>query len=255
MAKLQHKNIVLFMGACLKVPNLFLVTEYLPRGSLSKLLSTRNCVIEVEHIRKWSADTCRGMEYLHNANIIHRDLKPANLLVDYEWNIKVGDFGLSRVVSNAQVTQTLTACGTISCSAPEVLRDQRYSLKADIYSFGVCLWAMFTRKKPYPKKTDAQIVIAVAIEGKRLHIPQKMPKEMTKLLKLCWATDPKARPNFGVLAEAFESLVVPEPPNPVPTFSENAVEDANLSTSLPSSNTVGSPIKEAILTETARLLD
>jgi serine/threonine protein kinase len=159
------------------------------------------------------------------------------------------------VVSNAQVTQTLTACGTISCSAPEVLRDQRYSLKADIYSFGVCLWAMFTRRKPYPKKTDAQIVIAVAIEGKRLPIPQKMPKEGVKLLKQCWHPDAKTRPTFSQLADAFDKMEVAIPTYQVPTFVTESAAEESLSMSLSSSNNDAIEVKEAILSETARLLD
>jgi len=238
-----------------------LVTEYLPRGSLSKLLSNKSYKIEPEHARKWAADTCRGMSYLHNCNIIHRDLKPANLLVTDDWSIKVADFGLSRVLNNAQVTQTLTACGTISCSAPEVLRDQRYSLKADIYSFGVCLWAMFTRKKPYPKKTDAQIVIAVAIEGKRLPIPPKMPKEITKLLKLTWQSDPKGRPTFKFLADSFEAMSLPPPQHPFPVLMTEPLESytdqsyPSPNTSINSTPSSGENVGTVILSETAKLLD
>jgi len=194
--------------------------------------------------------------YLHSFNIIHRDLKAANLLIGEDWSIKVADFGLSRILSNAQMTQTLTACGTISFSAPEVLRDQRYSVKADIYSFGVCLWSMFTRKRPYPKKTDAQIVIAVAIEGKRLGIPMKMPKEMTKLLKLCWQTEPKNRPSFEFLAGSFETMKLNTPYNPYPILMDE--EEANFYDSSAGSLVIISPLinsKPSAVKETDRLID
>jgi len=156
------------------------------------------------------------MEYLHSFNIIHRDLKPANLLVGADWTIKVADFGLSRILKPDQ-TQTLTVCGTISCSAPEVLRDQRYTIKADIYSFSVCLWTMFARQKPYPNKTDAQIVIAVAIDGRRLAIPSTVPKEMIRMIKLCWQ-DEASRPNFNFLVSAFENMNLGSPIFPYPTL-------------------------------------
>lgn len=91
----------------------------------------------------------KGMAYIHGAQIIHRDLKCSNLLVTKDWNIKgihleeftisvphillVSDFGLSRFVSDAG--NTMTACGTPSWAAPEVLRNSNYSFKADVYRF------------------------------------------------------------------------------------------------------------------------
>eukprot|EP01124_Arcella_intermedia_P034352 TRINITY_DN849_c0_g1_i2.p1 TRINITY_DN849_c0_g1~~TRINITY_DN849_c0_g1_i2.p1 ORF type:complete len:411 (+),score=82.80 TRINITY_DN849_c0_g1_i2:27-1259(+) len=224
MIKVQHPNIVEFLGVCLDpAPNLFIVTEYLPKGCLSKILANSHYSVQLEHIRSWAVDTCRGMAYLHECSIIHRDLKPANLLVTDDWKIKVADFGLSRVLKNTQATQTLTACGTVSCSAPEVMRDQRYSAKADVFSFGVCLWSMLTRKKPFHKKTDAQIVIAVAVEGKRLPIPAKAPKGMAKLMKACWQSEPKSRPDFKTCLETLQALQLP-PASPHPLMRGTTIE-------------------------------
>lgn len=73
----------------------------------------------------------------------------------------MADFGLSRALPNANMTQTLTSCGTITYTAPEVLRDQRYSLKADLWSFGIIAICLFTRTKPYLKMTDPQVVLRV----------------------------------------------------------------------------------------------
>ena len=76
------------------------------------------------------------MLYLHSSAppIIHRDLKTANLLVDQNWRVKVTDFGLSRVVDTQS---TMTHCGTVEFCAPEVLKRSRYTVKADVYSFGL----------------------------------------------------------------------------------------------------------------------
>lgn len=100
------------------------------------------------------------MAYLHGAQIIHRDLKSHNLLVDRHWTIKVGDFGLSRAMD--QTASTMTACGTPCWTAPEVLNNERYTIKADVYSFGICLWEMCTREDPYEGMPPYNVIIAVA---------------------------------------------------------------------------------------------
>jgi len=212
MLKLRHNNIVEYLGVCTEdPPNLFIVMEYLTGGSLHAILHNDDVEIEMEHVRRFALDTCKGMTYLHSQNIIHRDLKPHNLLVADDWSIKVSDFGLSRTLSDAAMTQTLTACGTPSWAAPEVLKEQRYSLKADVYSFGICLWEMCTRDKPYQNMTTPQVVIAVAIEGKRLTIPENIPTEMGYIISKCWQIDTKNRPIFTELVDSFEKMHMQKP--------------------------------------------
>jgi len=148
------------MGACVKRPDLFLVTEYLVNGSIRELLDNKELLVEPEHIRRFCIDSCKGMAYLHSRKVIHRDLKTHNLLIDEYWNVKVADFGLSRFMIDLDTT--MTACGTPSWAAPEVLRKQHYSQKADIYSFGICLWEMVTRLRPYANLTPYQVILSVA---------------------------------------------------------------------------------------------
>jgi len=138
MVTLRHPYIVLFMGACIKTPDLFIVTEFMSNGSVRELLDRKEILIEPEHVRKFAVDSCKGMAYLHSRKILHRDLKTHNLLVDGNFNVKVADFGLSR--SMVDQDATMTACGTPSWAAPEVLRRDHYTHKADIYSFGICMW-------------------------------------------------------------------------------------------------------------------
>jgi len=221
MVKLNHPNIVKFLGACLDPSQFFIVTEYLPRGSLSKLMGDRNYKYELDHIRRILMDTAAGMIYLHDRHIIHRDLKPGNLLLTQDWITKVADFGLSRALPNAHITQTLTSCGTITYTAPEVLRDQRYSLKADIWSFGIIALSLITRTKPYPKMTDAQIVIRV-LAGKRPSIPPKVPKEFTNIIKKCLKNDPKLRPSFQQIHRLLETIIVPKPNHDSPVHVREA---------------------------------
>jgi len=216
MVNLRHPNIVAFMGACLQEPDLFIVTEYMPRGNLSAVLEDKDFTIEHEHIRKFALDTCVGMNYLHSCNVIHRDLKTHNLLVDSNWNVKVSDFGLSRVIEDVTHAQTLTACGTPSWAAPEVLKEDHFSLSADVYSFGVCLWEMCTREEPYKGMTAAQVVLKVVVKNERPEIPPTIPSLFAQIMQKSWEDNPRKRPTFTKLAEVFlrMSCDVPKHRNP-----------------------------------------
>jgi len=217
--KLRHPHVVSVLGAHISEsgPDMYIVTEFMPRGSVSDLLHNKNLVIEYEHVRKIALDCCKGMAYLHRYNVIHRDLKTPNLLVDNQWKVKVSDFGLSRMVKGSDTAQSLTACGTPSWAAPEVLNDQRYSQKADVYSFAICLWELCTRKDPYADMTAPQVVIFIAVKGKRLKIPKSIPPVFDTLIRETWITDPDLRPDFVALSDRFEAIkVLPVPVQPHP---------------------------------------
>ncbi|GAB4835963.1 Serine/threonine-protein kinase edr1 [Ancistrocladus abbreviatus] len=125
MRRLRHPNVVLFMGAVTRPPNLSIVTEFLPRGSLYRILHRPNCQIDEKRRIKMALDVARGMNCLHTSipTIVHRDLKSPNLLVDKNWTVKVSDFGLSRLKHNTFLSSKSTA-GTPEWMAPEVLRNE-----------------------------------------------------------------------------------------------------------------------------------
>nr|XP_034574400.1 serine/threonine-protein kinase EDR1-like isoform X2 [Setaria viridis] len=109
MRRLRHPNIVLFMGAVTRPPNLSIVSEYLPRGSLHKII--HRCEIDEKRRIKMALDVARGMNCLHTSvpTIVHRDLKSPNLLVDDNWTVKVCDFGLSRLKHSTFLSSKSTA--------------------------------------------------------------------------------------------------------------------------------------------------
>ncbi|KAG5522526.1 hypothetical protein RHGRI_034628 [Rhododendron griersonianum] len=125
MKRIRHPNVVLFMGAVTRAPNLSIVTEFLPRGSLYRLLHRPNNQLDERRRLKMALDAARGMNYLHNCTpvIVHRDLKSPNLLVDKNWVVKVCDFGLSRMKYSTFLSSRSTA-GTAEWMAPEVLRNE-----------------------------------------------------------------------------------------------------------------------------------
>ncbi|KAJ6347493.1 hypothetical protein OIU76_004050 [Salix suchowensis] len=125
MKSLRHPNVLLFMGAVYSPERLAIVTEFLPRGSLFKTLHKNSPAVDIRRRLKMALDVARGMNYLHHRNppILHRDLKSSNLLVDKNWTVKVGDFGLSKWKDAAFLTAK-SGRGTPQWMAPEVLRNE-----------------------------------------------------------------------------------------------------------------------------------
>jgi serine/threonine protein kinase len=124
--------------------------------------------------------------------------------VNEHWRVKVCDFGLSRII--VQANATMTACGTPSWTAPEVLRNEKYTTKADVYGFGIVVWEMFARADPFPGMPPFQIVFAVGNQNLRPIIHPSWPSDWVKLITDCWAEDPQLRPTFEQIIIRLETL-------------------------------------------------
>ncbi|KAK6127737.1 hypothetical protein DH2020_038513 [Rehmannia glutinosa] len=151
MKRVRHPNVVLFMGAVTRPPNLSIITEFLPRGSLYRLIHRPNNQLDERRRLRMALDAARGMNYLHNCTpvIVHRDLKSPNLLVDKNWVVKVCDFGLSRMKHSTFLSSRSTA-GTAEWMAPEVLRNEPSNEKDPNSrpSFGEIMAALKPLQKP-----------------------------------------------------------------------------------------------------------
>lgn len=210
MKRVRHPNVVLFMGAVTKRPHLSIVTEYLPRGSLYRLIHRPAAGEMMDQRRRlrMALDVAKGINYLHNLNppILHWDLKSPNLLVDKNWTVKVCDFGLSRFKANTFISSKSVA-GTPEWMAPEFLRGEPSNEKSDVYSFGVILWELVTMQQPWNGLSPAQVVGAVAFQNRRLAVPQNISPVLASLMESCWADDPAQRPSFANIVESLKKLL------------------------------------------------
>ncbi|XP_059314442.1 serine/threonine-protein kinase STY46-like [Lycium ferocissimum] len=204
MRKVRHKNVVQFIGACTRPPNLCIVTEYMSGGSVYDYLHKQRGSFKLPTLLKVAIDVSKGMNYLHQNNIIHRDLKAANLLMDENEVIKVADFGVARVKAQTGVMTAET--GTYRWMAPEVIEHKPYDHKADVFSFGVVLWELLTGKLPYEYLTPLQAAIGVVQKGLRPTIPKHTPPELAELLETCWQQDPTSRPDFSEIVDILQQI-------------------------------------------------
>ncbi|GAM27271.1 hypothetical protein SAMD00019534_104460 [Acytostelium subglobosum LB1] len=209
MSQLRHPNVCQFLGTCNNPPEVLIVMEYMPLGSLYKILHDQSIVLDWKRIKSIAMDIARGMNYLHCSDpiIIHRDLKSHNLLVDEHFRVKISDFGLStRFKQHLDKKTTMTPVGTPCWTAPEVLRNDPYTEKADIFSYAIVLWELVTRQDPYQGMPTFQIVISVGQHRLRPVVPSNVSGAFTRLLTECWSEDPTQRPSFQEIVKRLEGM-------------------------------------------------
>ncbi|XP_006358967.1 serine/threonine-protein kinase EDR1 isoform X1 [Solanum tuberosum] len=192
LSRLRHPNVILFLGACANPPHLSMVTEYMEMGSLYHLIHVSGQKNRLSWQKKLNMlrDICRGLMCLHRMKIVHRDLKSANCLVNKRWTVKICDFGLSRIMTDASMRDS-TSAGTPEWMAPELIRNEPFTEKCDIFSFGVIMWELCTLNRPWEGIPPDRVVYAVANEGSRLEIPEG---PLGRLIVDCWA-EPNERPS------------------------------------------------------------
>ncbi|XP_028065497.1 serine/threonine-protein kinase EDR1-like isoform X4 [Camellia sinensis] len=192
LSRLRHPNVILFLGACTKPPHLSMVTEYMEMGSLYYLihLSGQKKKLSWRRRLKMLRDICRGLMCIHRMKIVHRDVKSANCLVNKHSTVKICDFGLSRIMTDTPMRDTSSA-GTPEWMAPELIRNEPFTEKCDIFSLGVIMWELCTLSRPWEGVPPERVVYAVANEGSRLEIPEG---PLGRLIADCWA-EPQERPS------------------------------------------------------------
>lgn len=205
MRKIRHKNVVQFIGACTKPPNLSIVTEYMSGGSVYDWLHKQRATMRLPMLLKISVDVARGMDFLHKNNIIHRDLKAANLLMNENEVVKVADFGVARVQAHSGVMTAET--GTYRWMAPEVIEHRPYDHKADVFSFGIVMWELLTGKLPYADLTPLQAAVNVVQKNLRPTIPRGTHPAVIDLMERCWRTNPSERPEFADIVKELLDIL------------------------------------------------
>jgi serine/threonine protein kinase len=220
LSGIDHPRVVKLMGLSVADGKLLLVMELVPRGSLRALLSNSSVSLKWQKRLAMLRDAAVGIAFLHSKGIVHRDIKSSNLLVDDNLSVKVGDFGFATAKHD---NGTMTRCGTPSWTAPEVLapsslataqgsssehsdsdvemktktktkaKTGAVSEKADVYSFGIVMWEVLTRRMPYEDGNMMTVAMDV-LQGKRPKVPNDCPSKFAEIMQRCWHQKPHKRP-------------------------------------------------------------
>ena len=205
MVKLRSPRIVQVFGVVTTDTSwLGLVLEYCEGGTLREALEAEDYATAVDEAqrRRWLSDVALGMAYLYSKGVEHRDLKSLNVLLDGGRRCKVSDFGLSKSESlNTTATQSTMggAKGTPSYMAPELLEDNLFDEKSDVYSFAIVIWEIWDGGVPWHGLQPVQITRKVVDKRERPPPPEGAPTDLVALMQRCWAHEPDARPTFAAI--------------------------------------------------------
>ncbi|XP_047311086.1 serine/threonine/tyrosine-protein kinase HT1-like [Impatiens glandulifera] len=207
LSHLHHQNVIKFIAAGRRTPVFYIITEYLPEGSLRSYLHKLEQNKESLPLQKLigiGLDIARGMEYIHSQGIIHRDLKPENVLITKDFHMEVADFGIACEGSSQYVLSDDP--GTYRWMAPEMIKRKPYGRKVDVYSFGLILWEMVAGTIPYQHMTPIQAAFAAVNKNVRPDMPGDCPAPMRALIEQSWSMQPEKRPEFWQIVKVLEQF-------------------------------------------------
>lgn len=194
---LRHKRLVRFIGACLEVPNLCLVTEYMPGGSLHHLLHVRKLRLPLLHCINMCLQLADGVVYLHSQNpvVVHRDLKSLNVVLDLNLNLKLCDFGLTESMDRTHITKKNNG-GSPRYMAPELFDNKsKITEKVDIWSMGCIFTEIFGGPLPYEGiNTLADLTREMLVHRRIPQIPSHIPEAIQSINRSCYNFDARLRP-------------------------------------------------------------
>lgn len=209
VASVKHENVVQCVGFTVKEGDLCLITEYMEIGSLHHLLTSK-FELDGKFRLQVAKDVAAGMLHLHHCKMLHMDLKSPNLLLDRNFRVKVSDFGHCQILRRSRsLTRDRASVGTWGWTAPEVFDPSGNSVtrKSDVYSYGVVLWELITRKEPWGEcRHVPQIIVKLLWERQMLDLSEVKIVEVRELISACLSFNPEARPDFQQIQQQLNHL-------------------------------------------------
>eukprot|EP01135_Chromosphaera_perkinsii_P002990 Nk52_evm12s232 gene=Nk52_evmTU12s232 len=194
LARLKHPNIIRYKDAFVEDGTLHICMEHAYFGDLHTIIKNRRGALFSEHqLIIWFTQIVQALHYMHDKHILHRDLKTQNVFMDASGVIKLGDFGIARVLDNT-LEHARTVVGTPFYLSPELCEGVPYNYKSDIWSLGCVLYEMCTLKHAFSALSIKVLVIKI-LRGCYPPIPERYSKEMIELISDLLTHDPQKRPS------------------------------------------------------------
>ncbi|CAJ0582442.1 unnamed protein product, partial [Mesorhabditis spiculigera] len=213
-----HPNVCGLLGCVTSYSPLCMVVEYAALGDLSSYLKARKlrecgymaCAVHEKHVclkslMSYCWQIADALNFLHTNTLLHRDLAARNVLVNANGNVMITDFGLA--VWTEKQNRTRSHRLPIKWTAIEALRYGQFTAHSDIWSYGVCLWEIFSMgKEPYTYVGTEEMASYLA-SGKRLNHPRSCPNHTWSMIKRCWQEHPEDRPSLEVIRAYFGRIL------------------------------------------------
>ncbi|KAL8596170.1 hypothetical protein ACOMHN_021210 [Nucella lapillus] len=218
MHRLRHPKLVQILAVCSVAEPIWIVTELMAQGALLDYLrNDAGQLVKFPVVVEMAAQIAEAMAYLETENFLHRDLRAANILVGEHHNVKVADFGLARILQEEDIYEASENTKfPIKWTAPEAALERKFSIKSDVWSFGILLYELVTfGRVPYPGMSGAEVLTKV--EG-----GYRIPKPMAgagcsdcfyDMMVKCWKKRAEERPTFAYLHSFFDDYFVNIEPN------------------------------------------
>lgn len=211
LMEFRHPNILWLIGVCTKSEPWFMVSEFMEYGDLKSVLvklKEKGQKLTPAELVNIDQHIAAGMLFLSSKQFVHRDLACRNCLVSVNSQIKIADFGMSRMVAAREdyYQASVDAALPFRWMSVEAMQQMKFTLRSDIWSFGVILWEIYTYGEiPYGKIHDLILQIKIE-EGLRLEQPAECPQELYDMMMKCWNADAQERPDFYQLTTALNLI-------------------------------------------------
>ncbi|XP_017481728.1 PREDICTED: uncharacterized protein LOC108370808 isoform X2 [Rhagoletis zephyria] len=206
MKKLRHTKLIQLYAVCTVEEPIYIITELMKHGSLLEYLQGKGRSLKMAILIDMAAQIAAGMAYLEQQNYIHRDLAARNVLVGDNNVVKIADFGLARLIKEDEYEARVGARFPIKWTAPEAANYSKFSIKSDVWSFGILLTELVTYGRiPYPGMTNAEVLTQVE-HGYRMPAPPNCEPRLYEIMLECWHKDPMRRPTFETLQWKLEDF-------------------------------------------------
>jgi hypothetical protein len=204
-----HQCVVQLLGVATVEGELAAVVEFCASGSLQDALYGRNVrAFSERQLIEFAHDAACGLDHLHRHHIIHRDIAARNVLLAGKSDLtaKIGDFGMARAGGADGMLQTVQTVGPVMWMAPEMLAARNYAAASDVFAFGVLLWEIFARQRPWPTKKVMEVAELV-LQGERMAPPQGAPAAIVDVMARCWRQEANERPDMIEVRSSLGELI------------------------------------------------